>query len=203
MQPPLRSLPRDHSFAVYGAYVTFPRIELPLWFDTIDERFDVHWSRLRGKVHLDRVFYTASEVGDFGMIWLAIGASQAAFGPNAKTHDAIRLAAALGLESILVNGAMKSLFRRERPAWEQERPHHLRKPRTSSFPSGHASSAMTAAILLSDSFPKPVVPLIWGMAAVVAFSRVHVKIHHVTDVAGGLVVGLVYGATVRALVPLS
>lgn len=182
--------------------MTFPRIELPSWFDTFDQRFDTIWDQLRGRDALDRLFYTASEVGDFGMIWLAIGAVQAAVGSPDLTHHAIRLAAALGIESILVNGAIKSLFRRERPEWEQERPLHLRKPRTSSFPSGHTSSAMTAAILLTDSFPKAALPALWGLAAIVAFSRVHVKIHHATDVAGGLVVGLLYGATVRALAPL-
>ncbi len=183
--------------------MTFPRIALPTWFDAIDRSFDASWERLRGIKVLDTMFYTASEVGDFGMIWLAIGAVHAAVGAPERTHDAIRLAAALGLESVLVNGGIKSLFRRERPGWEQDRPLHLRKPRTSSFPSGHTSSAMTAALLLSDSFPAAARPVIWGLAAVVAFSRVHVKIHHVTDVAGGLVVGLVFGATVRAIAPLT
>ncbi len=137
------------------------------------------------------------------MVWLAIGAVHAAVGPDDQTHDAIRLAAALGFESLLVNGGIKSLFRRERPDWDQERPLHLRRPRTSSFPSGHTSSAITAAILLTDSFPKPVRPAIWGLAGIVALSRVHVKIHHITDVAGGIVVGTLYGSAVRALFPLN
>ena len=96
------------------------------------------------------MFYTASEVGDFGMLWLAIAAAQAALGPDAKTKAAIRMAAALGVESVLVNGVVKSFFDRERPMWEQERPLHLRKPRTSSFPSGHSSSAVTAFMLFTQ-----------------------------------------------------
>jgi undecaprenyl-diphosphatase len=183
--------------------VAIPRIEIPSWFDVVDRRFDELWEPLRKSSTLDKIFYTASEVGDFGMVWLAIGAVQAAVGPEEKTHDAIRLAAALGLESILVNGGIKSLFRRDRPLWDQERPLHLRKPRTSSFPSGHTSSAMTAAILMSDAFPKSVRPAIWGLAGIVALSRVHVRIHHITDVAGGLVVGALYGTAVRALAPLN
>jgi undecaprenyl-diphosphatase len=183
--------------------VAFPRIAVPSWFDVVDRRFDELWDPLRKSATLDKIFYTASEVGDFGMVWLAIGAVQAALGPEERTHDAIRLAAALGFESLLVNGGIKSLFRRERPDWDQERPLHLRKPRTSSFPSGHTSSAMTAAILLSDSFPKQVRPAIWGLAGIVALSRVHVKIHHITDVAGGLVIGAMYGTAVRALFPLN
>lgn len=181
---------------------SLPKIDLPPSFDRIDHWFDRLWEPLRRSKTLDKVFYTASEVGDFGMLWLAIGAVSAAVGPDSKTHDAIRLAAALGIESALVNGGIKSVFRRERPDWNQDRPLHLRKPRTSSFPSGHSSSAVTAALLLSDRAPAAVVPAIWGLAGIVALSRVHVKIHHVTDVAGGLFVGALFGTAVKAFFPL-
>jgi undecaprenyl-diphosphatase len=178
-----------------------PRLPLPAAFDRLDEAFDRRWDALRRFRPLNQLFYTASEVGDFGMLWLAIGAAQGALGADAKTEAALRLAVALGIESVLVNGVIKSLFRRERPAWEQERPMHLRKPRTSSFPSGHSSSAVTAALLLSQTSPAWA-PVFWGLAAIVAMSRVHVKIHHVSDVAGGLVVGALYGTLVKALWPL-
>jgi undecaprenyl-diphosphatase len=191
---------RSTNLRLRSKTVSLPRINVPRSFDVVDKRFDELWEPLRKYKLLDTVFYTASEVGDFGMVWLAIGAVQAAVGPASKTHDALRLAGALGLESLLVNGGIKSLFRRERPAWDQSRPLHLRKPRTSSFPSGHTSSAVTAAILLTDSFPKAVAPAIWGAAGIVALSRVHVKIHHITDVAGGVVVGAIFGTLVRNLV---
>jgi membrane-associated phospholipid phosphatase len=182
--------------------VAFPRITVPPSFDRFDERFEQLWKPLRRSPVLDRVFYTASEIGDFGMVWLAIAAVQAAVGPAPKTRVALRLAAALGIESILVNGGVKSLFRRERPTWEQERPIHLRQPRTSSFPSGHSSSAVTAAILLSDTSSVAALPLYWTLAAIVATSRVHVKIHHGSDVVAGLAVGALYGTVVKALLPL-
>jgi undecaprenyl-diphosphatase len=182
--------------------VRLPQTPLPASFDRFDERFERVWAPLRRFRPLDHVMYTASEVGDFGMVWLAIGAVQAAVGPAPKTRAALRLAAALGVESVLVNGVIKSFFKRDRPAWEQERPMGLRKPRTSSFPSGHSSSAVTAAILLSDTSSAPVIPLYWGLAAVIATSRVHVKIHHGSDVIGGLAVGAVYGTLVKKLFPL-
>ena len=78
----------------------------------------------------------------------------------------------------------------------------LRKPKTSSFPSGHSSSAVTAALLLSDSNPT-LAPLWWAMAGIVATSRVHVKIHHASDVVGGLAVGAVIGTVVLWLLPIS
>jgi undecaprenyl-diphosphatase len=120
-------------------------------------------------------------------------------GQGALRHDgftrAVRLSASLGVESALVNGAVKSVFRRERPVHEGERPHRLRTPRTTSFPSGHASSAFLAATLLADrSRGKPV---FFALAAAVAASRIHVRIHHASDVAGGAAIGLAMGAVVK------
>lgn len=180
---------------------SFPKIPIPASFDRLDRAFDKAWEPLRQVGPLNHLFYTASEVGDFGMLWLAIAAAQGALGPEAKTKAAIRMAVALGFESVLVNGGIKSLFNRQRPQWEQERPMHLRKPRTSSFPSGHSSSAITAVLLLTQP-STPWAPLYWALAAGVALSRVHVKIHHVSDVGGGLVVGALFGSMVRILWPL-
>ena len=112
----------------------------------------------------------------------------------------MRVAAVLGAESALVNGPVKTLFRRHRPAWEQERPRRLRRPRTSSFPSGHASSAFTAAGVLSQG--DPLWPLYYAIAAVVASSRVYVKIHHPSDVVAGALLGVALARLVRRAWPM-
>jgi undecaprenyl-diphosphatase len=107
------------------------------------------------------------------------------------------LSVALGIESALVNGPVKSLFRRNRPVHDVPRPHALRQPKTSSFPSGHASAAMVAASLLSR---RSRYRLLWYLLAfVVAASRAHVRIHHASDVVGGAAVGIGLGATARRL----
>ena len=175
-----------------------PRVKVPAAFDTLDAKVDRLWQPLRRSATLNRIFYTASEVGDFGMVWLAIGAAQAAFGPETKTRSALRLAAVLGVESILVNGVLKSFFLRGRPVHEGERPIALRQPLTSSFPSGHTSSAVTAALLMTDG-GTPFGPLYWVLAAIVGTSRVHVKIHHATDVLGGAAVGTALGLLARRI----
>ena len=178
--------------------ISVPRVNVPAVFDTLDAKVDRLWQPLRRSAALNRIFYTASEVGDFGMVWLAIGAAQAAFGPEPKTRVALRLAAVLGLESILVNGVLKSFFLRERPVHEGERPIALRQPLTSSFPSGHSSSAVTAALLITDG-GTPFAPLYWLLAVIVGTSRVHVKIHHATDVLGGATVGTALGLLARRI----
>jgi membrane-associated phospholipid phosphatase len=165
--------------------------------DFVDELFEMH---LRGRPAVDRVFYAASELGDWSLIWHLLGAGQAVVRPDGLRRAA-RLSAALGVESALVNGVLKSLFRRTRPVHEAERPHRLRTPRTTSFPSGHASSAFLAAALLSEGSRAK--PLFFATAAVVAASRVHVRIHHASDVAGGVVIGLALGQIVKRLTPTS
>jgi undecaprenyl-diphosphatase len=142
--------------------------------------------------------YTASELGDFSLVWHLIGTSRA-LAPDRRPIHAVRVAAILGVESALVNGPVKSLFRRHRPAWEQERPLRLRRPRTTSFPSGHASAAMTAAGVLSEN--DPVWPLYYAVGAVVASSRVYVKIHHPSDVLAGALVGVVLARVARRIWP--
>jgi undecaprenyl-diphosphatase len=73
----------------------------------------------------------------------------------------------------------------------------LRTPRTTSFPSGHASSAFLAATLLSDSSRAK--PVYFAIATIVATSRIHVRIHHASDVAGGVAIGLALGALAKRL----
>ena len=165
---------------------------------TVDQQFD----RLRGKPIPDRIFYGASAVGDHGLIWLILGAVRGLRGGPSDHHlrAALRLGIGVGLESALVNLGIKSLFRRKRPAWELERPLHLRRPRTSSFPSGHATSAFTAAGLLSDQ--DRLKPLYYGVAIVVAWSRVYVKIHHASDVVAGILIGALLGRLGKKLSPL-
>jgi undecaprenyl-diphosphatase len=160
--------------------------------DRVDDAVDRAWERLRGRPALDRLFYTASEAADFSVLWHTAGVAQAVVLDDPRV--AIGLSSALGLEAALVNGPVKSAFRRSRPLHDTPRPHSLRRPRTSSFPSGHASAAMVAAALLSRG---PGGRAWYGVAAVVAASRIHVRIHHASDVVGGALLGAAIGAVAR------
>jgi undecaprenyl-diphosphatase len=155
---------------------------------------------LRGRPIADRVFYSASALGDHGTIWLILAAIRG-LRSDEGIPAAVRAAAGVGIESALVNGPVKWLFRRERPELLGERPLPLRRPRTSSFPSGHATSAFCAAALLSDGDEKWA-PLYYGLAVVVAWSRVHVRIHHASDVVAGMAIGAFLGELSRRIVRL-
>ncbi len=165
-----------------------------------DEAVDQRVDQMRGHRTLDRLMYGASELGDWSLIWHLIGAGQGLL-PGRDPMSAVRVSAVLGVESLLVNGVIKSLFRRHRPVWEEDRPrpHRVRTPHSSSFPSGHASSAFTAAGILSQG--DPLWPVYYGIATLVASSRVYVKMHHASDVLAGAALGVGLGALTRRVWP--
>jgi len=165
--------------------------------DAVDRAFD----RIRGSEPADRVLYSLTELGDFGLIWMLIGFTKGLRSDDDATA-AWRLATALGVESVLLNGLIKSQFKRERPVAQQPRPYHIRIPLTTSFPSGHASTAMLASLLLTQHCRPAVRPLYFGLAGLIAASRVHVRIHHASDVVGGVVVGTTLGLVARRLWPM-
>jgi undecaprenyl-diphosphatase len=166
-----------------------------------DDGVDTAFDHLRGNPVADRVFYGASELGDFSLVWFILGALRG-LRSERDWHAAIRVGVGLAVESALVNGVIKSFFRRRRPRTEgfvHVLP--LRRPRTSSFPSGHATSAFSAAALLSED--DALAPLYYSIAAIVATSRVYVKMHHASDVVAGAALGAVMGRAARKLFPLA
>ena len=168
-----------------------------------DAAADRAFDRLRGRSWADRIFYTASAVGDHGLLWLALAGLRALRtdgGRDLNRRAALRAASGVGIESAIVNLGVKSLFRRVRPVSTTPHPRPFRQPRTSSFPSGHATSAFCAADLLGEG--DPLRPVYYGLAVVVASSRIYVRIHHASDVVAGAAIGALLGRLGRRLFPL-
>jgi undecaprenyl-diphosphatase len=156
----------------------------------VDRRFDA----IRTPA-VDKVAYRLSSAADHSLLWHGAGAIRAL----ARRDDlawAARFSLAMGAESALTNGAVKSLFRRVRPREYDELAFHhgLRRPVTSSFPSGHATAAFCAATLIDAG------PGWYVLAAAVASTRVYVRLHHASDVIAGAAFGLALGRVLRPLV---
>jgi undecaprenyl-diphosphatase len=110
------------------------------------------------------------------------------------------LAISLGAESLLVNQGLKRVFRRPRPTPAGDPRYPVRRPLTSSFPSGHASAAAFTTVVLTGWDGRRSAPL-WGtLGAVVASSRAYVRIHHASDVVAGAATGTVLGLAARAII---
>lgn len=159
---------------------------------SFDEAGDRVLEPLRNHRVSNALFGFASKVGDFSVVWHIIGLLRA-IGSVHRLQQALALSVSLGVESVIVNQGVKRLFKRERPTTSGDHRFEVRTPSTSSFPSGHASSATFAAIVLTSftGFPLAAVWLI--IALLVALSRVVVRIHHLSDIVGGIVTGAILG----------
>ena len=159
--------------------------------DAFDRRVDELLERLRGHPAADGLFLAASHLGDYSLIWHIIGITRGII--RRKPDEVVILAALLGIESLIVNQGVKRLFRRDRPTWTGDDRLPVRQPKTSSFPSGHASSATFAAMILTSWDGRRLGSVWFAIAAIVGTSRAYVRIHHASDVVGGALVGVVLG----------
>jgi hypothetical protein len=123
--------PDEHVVVVPGQLRFGPRV------DGFDCWADDQLERLRGRPVLDRVFSTATHLGDFSVIWHLVGLGRGVL--RGRLDQTLVLAGLLGVESLIVNQGVKRLFRRERPTVEGDTRLPVRRPSTSAFPSGHAS----------------------------------------------------------------
>lgn len=163
-----------------------------------DEAVDRGFESIRGTPSVDRVFTTASHIAEFSLVWHAIGLTRGLV--RREPRRVVALAVGIGLESLIVNQGLKRLFRRSRPTTSGEAGLEVRRPVTSSFPSGHASAAAFAATVLSDRDGRALSTLWYGVGSIVAVSRAYVRIHHASDVVGGVVVGRVMGLAARPII---
>lgn len=163
-------------------------------FDAAIDRRLEPWRRSRPA---STVFYAASIAGEFSALWQVINVVLAIAGAHTWRWAGF-FAACIAAESLLVNQGVKRLFRRRRPAPLESPAHRLRTPRTSSFPSGHASAATVAAVLLIAEH-RAWWPAWVALSATVAISRPFVRVHYASDILGGVAVGLVLGALFLAL----
>ena len=103
----------------------------------------------------------------------------------------------LGAAALLANAGshvvvqlLKRTVARARPCDVHGRPLALvHLPDPHSFPSGHAAAATAVAVTVAIAHPL-VAPLALPLAALVAYSRVALRVHHVSDVLAGVALGL-------------
>jgi undecaprenyl-diphosphatase len=163
-----------------------------------DRWADVTLERVRGNRVADVVMTSATTLGDWSLVWHIVNVSRGLTGGRRADQVPV-LALSIGAESLIVNQGLKRLFRRPRPTVEGDPRYHVRRPQTSSFPSGHASAAAFAAVLLTTWDGKRSAPLWWAIASTVGVSRAYVRIHHASDVVAGMATGAVLGLGARAV----
>ena len=160
-----------------------------------DDRVELWASARRGRPLLDAAAKIASGLGDHGLLWAIVSAWRAR--RPGESAQALRDLAVTGVESAVVNTALKQAIGRVRPdrvdlqlAAEIV---PVRAPTSASFPSGHTLAAFCAATVLAERDHPVSTVLLFSAAGTIAASRIHLGAHHASDVAGGAVIGVALG----------
>ena len=151
---------------------------------------------------LDGAMSRLSRAANYSRLSLASAAALATVGGREGRRAAVRGLASVAATSAIVNLVLKPVSRRRRPdRVVQEVPvaRQVRMPSSRSFPSGHAAAAFAFAYGVGRVSPAVAIPL-RGLAALVAYSRVHTGVHYPGDVIAGALIGVTLAeATTRAL----
>jgi hypothetical protein len=162
-----------------------------------DDTVDAWMEPWREHPVVGRVMTAATNAGEFSAIWH--GSNLVRGVVLNRPDQIIALSVGIGFESLIVNQGLKRLFKRRRPTAHGDERFEIRTPLTSSFPSGHASAAAFAATTLIGWDGRRSAPL-WGtLAATVAVSRPFVRIHHASDIVGGVTAGIAMGLVARRM----
>jgi undecaprenyl-diphosphatase len=136
----------------------------------------------------------------FGQGWVlgAIGLAVALIGRRLGRRDLFR-AGLVAIPALMASGLLsrvvKILVGRPRPGVVDQGLAHWGPSLAAgynSFPSGHATAAFTLAAVLAAASPSWR-PALYGLAVLIAFSRVAVDAHFVSDVVAGGLLGWVAG----------
>ena len=103
---------------------------------------------------------------------------------------AVTILIAIVILAVIVLG-IKFSIRRRRPEGEWGAMYRNTDPH--SFPSGHAARAFLIAMLVSGLGPAWLILVIWIWAVLVALARVMMGVHYVSDIAAGVLLGLIAG----------
>jgi len=164
--------------------------------DAVDRRFET----LRGLAPVDAAVKVITGMGDHGWLWTGVAVWRGRrSGPVRR--QAVRSLGVAGISSTLVNAGIKQLVGRARPDTSDLRISNagvpVRAPKTSSFPSGHTLAAFCSATVLGRPADRTGNALLYAAAGLIGLSRIHLRAHHASDVAGGIVIGTALGLLVR------
>ncbi len=148
---------------------------------------------------LDRRMARLTRAADYSRLSMVSAAVIATFGGRRGRRAAAMGLASVGVTATLVNLGLKPLGRRRRPdrlAKEVPVARRTREPISPAFPSGHSATAFAFATGVGHVLPQ-VATALRTLAALVAYSRVHVGVHYPADVIVGSLVGSVLARLTR------
>jgi undecaprenyl-diphosphatase len=142
----------------------------------------------------DRIMHFVSVTGNLGVIWLA--AALTLYITRVSPEASFCILGALFCSALLVNMVLKKLTHRTRPfILKEDRETLISPPCDFSFPSGHTFSSFAAATAIFLNAPRlGILALIY--ASGIAFSRLYLYVHFLSDVLCSAVFGVATGMMV-------
>ncbi|MBC6427864.1 MAG: phosphatase PAP2 family protein [Cellvibrionales bacterium] len=154
----------------------------------LDIRAYVFFGRMQERLNLYPLARALSSSGD-GYLYLAIGLLAWVLAPQAGGGALLLcglLAAAIDLPLYV---ALKKLFKRRRPYMVHSALQRIHIPSDEfSFPSGHATGGFMVAYLIGYFFPVLSAPM-YAWVTLVALSRVLLRVHFISDLVAGALLG--------------
>jgi undecaprenyl-diphosphatase len=140
-------------------------------------------------------------IGYAGLVWIALAAPVARLAERQIAFSVV-LTAACVWTADLVALALKAAVGRPRPFETIAQADPLIKATMGqSMPSGHASTSFAGAVILTFLLPRGA-PIFFLLATAIAFSRVYVGVHYLSDIAVGALVGAAVGGLFLAALRL-
>lgn len=173
---------------------------LPSRIVDLDRRAGRRINALVTSQRADRALLALSTAANNGLVWYGVAGVLALTGSKGR-RAAVRGLLSLGGASAVANLVAKPLFGGPRPlAADIPLQRQLKVlPQSASFPSGHTASAFAFATGVALESPARGV-LVAPLAVTLAYSRLHVGAHWLSDVVGGAVIGSGIALLGRALV---
>jgi membrane-associated phospholipid phosphatase len=127
---------------------------------------------------------------NYGILWFVIAAIPWLSGTDHGPAIFVYVAGAVFATELITN-VVKRLFGRRRPS-QDGLDRLIPMPVSASFPSSHASMGVVGMLALGTLYPHWRVALV-ALVTVLCFTRIYLRVHYLTDVAGGLLLGAALG----------
>lgn len=154
------------------------------------------------KLHRDKLsklMIIITKLGNNGMIWFAV-AIPFLFNRGYR-NIGVKIILALLLSGFFGEILIKHIVARVRPSkFLLQEEMLIKEPITYSFPSGHTSSSFAASCMLASCFGAVSIPA-FIFAVLMGFSRVYLRVHYLTDVLAGAVLGSICSLLINLFIP--
>ena len=148
-------------------------------------------SKLHNRTN-NRIMAIITTLGTGGLVWFLL-CVPLIFTKN-NLDAAISILLGILIAWLVGEVTIKRIVGRVRPSDQiPEDEQIIKRPKFYSFPSGHsASSFSVVAVCLVRCAPYITIPVV-VLATLIAFSRLYLRVHYLTDVLAGMFLGLICG----------